>query len=74
MAARVERTTWGYLGAWLVLAGLTVVLWRLGSALNLETGSLPLALGLAGAKTMLVTLFFLHWVERYGARSEGPPV
>jgi cytochrome c oxidase subunit IV len=74
MAAMAARTTWGYLGVWLVLAVLTVATWWLGTRVQLGTWAVPVALGIAVAKTLLVAMFFMHLVEQPGARRVVLPV
>lgn len=74
MAEEKKKSAWGYVGVWGVLAVLTVVTWVLGTKLKLGAFSLPVALGLAVMKTVLVAMFFMHLVEQPGARRVVLPV
>jgi cytochrome c oxidase subunit 4 len=68
------RSTWGYVGVWVVLVVLTLVTWVLGTKLKLGPYSLPASLGIAVVKTVLVAMFFMHLVEQRGTRRVVLPV
>jgi cytochrome c oxidase subunit IV len=74
MAAKAEKTVAGYLGVWLLLSVLTVATWWLGTKVQLGAWSVPVALGIAVAKTALVAMFFMHLIEQPGARRVVLPV
>ncbi|AKI98757.1 cytochrome c oxidase subunit 4 [Archangium gephyra] len=68
------RSTWGYVGVWVVLVVLTLVTWVLGTKLKLGPYSLPASMGIAVVKTVLVAMFFMHLVEQRGTRRVVLPV
>ncbi|WP_375769235.1 cytochrome C oxidase subunit IV family protein [Archangium gephyra] len=72
--AEKKRTTWGYVGVWVVLVVLTLATWVLGTKAKLGPYSLPTSLGIAVLKTVLVAMFFMHLVEQRGARRVVLPV
>ena len=74
MAEETKKSVWGYVVVWGGLAVLTVVTWILGSKMKLGPYSLPVSLGLAVTKTVLVAMFFMHLVEQPGARRVVLPV
>ena len=74
MAEHGKKGVWGYVGVWGVLVVLTVATWQLGTRGHLGSWSLPVALGIAMAKTALVAMFFMHLVEQPGARRVVLPV
>ena len=74
MAEHGKKGVWGYVGVWGVLVVLTVATWLLGTRGHLGSWSLPVALGIAMAKTALVAMFFMHLVEQRGARRVVLPV
>ncbi len=69
-----KKSTWGYVGVWVVLVVLTVATWVLGTKMKLGPYSLPTSLGIAVVKTVLVAMFFMHLVEQPGARRVVFPV
>jgi cytochrome c oxidase subunit IV len=69
-----KKSTWGYVGVWVVLVVLTMVTWVLGTKLKLGPYSLPASMGIAVVKTVLVAMFFMHLVEQRGARRVVLPV
>ncbi|EPX63990.1 Cytochrome c oxidase polypeptide IV [Cystobacter fuscus DSM 2262] len=74
MAEHGRKSAWGYVGVWGVLVVLTVATWLLGTRGHLGHWSLPVAVGIALAKTALVAMFFMHLVEQPGARRVVFPV
>jgi cytochrome c oxidase subunit IV len=74
MAEEKKKSAWGYVVVWGVLAVLTVATWVLGTKMKLGVFSLPVALGIAVVKTVLVAMFFMHLVEQRGARRVVLPV
>jgi cytochrome c oxidase subunit IV len=74
MAEHGRKSVWGYVGVWGVLVVLTVATWLLGTRGHLGHWSLPVAVGIALAKTALVAMFFMHLVEQPGARRVVFPV
>jgi cytochrome c oxidase subunit 4 len=75
MAERAEeKSAWGYVGIWAVLAVLTVATWILGTQMKLGPFALPVALLIAVVKTVLVAMYFMHLVEQRGARRVVFPV
>ena len=74
MARSAEKSAWGYVGVWAVLSVLTVATWWLGTKVQLGPWSLPVALLIAVAKTVLVAMFFMHQEEQPGARRVALPV
>jgi cytochrome c oxidase subunit IV len=74
MAEEKEKSVVGYVVVWGVLAVLTVATWVLGSKVQLGPYSLPVSLGIAVLKTVLVAMFFMHLVEQPGARRVVLPV
>lgn len=69
-----KKSTWGYVGVWLVLVVLTLVTWMLGTKAKLGPYSLPASMGIAVVKTVLVAMFFMHLVEQRGSRRVVLPV
>lgn len=72
--AKEGASTLRYVVIWLALAVLTVATWILGRKVPLGIFSLPVALAIAVAKTVLVAMFFMHLVEQPGARRLVLPV